>query len=33
MKVRHEAKLPQAFEKDFCNWEITGSSMGRSFVS
>ena len=33
LKVRHKATLPQAFEKDFCNWEITGSSMVRSFVS
>ena len=32
-ELRHEATLPQALEKDFCNWEITGSSMGRSFVS
>ena len=22
LKLRHEATLPQAFEKDFCNWEI-----------
>ena len=33
LKVKHEATLPQALEKDFCNWEITGSSKGRSFVS
>ena len=25
--------MPQAFEKDFCNWERTGTSMGRRFFS
>ena len=28
-----EATLPQTLERDFCNWEITGSSLGRSFFS
>ena len=32
-EVMQEATLPQALEKDFCNWEITGSSLGRSFFS
>ena len=33
LEANPEAMLLQAFEKDFCSWEMTGSSLGRSFFS